>query len=343
MDGIKRALAALDRWQRRSRWVGPAWAVNKKFGDDKANLYVVALGWYGFTAIYPLLLVAISILGFIGQASLGHSTLATLQKFPVIGQQFTPGEGGKQLHGSVLGLVIGLAGLLYGAQGVTQTAQQTMARCWNVPEVARPGFLPRMGRSFTGLVLIGGAFLVTAVAGSFATAHNEALYVRVPVLAVLLAVNTAFYMATFRALTPKEAPTRALLPGAAFGAVCFTALTTIGTGLVSHELAGKSATYGAFASVIGVVAFLLLLAKLSVYGAELNPVLHRRLWPRALPTSEPTRADQQVLHDLAHEQRALPEQRIGVGFDECAPEEARLDAEQSDDEGRQPELDEPAH
>jgi uncharacterized BrkB/YihY/UPF0761 family membrane protein len=62
----------------------------------------------------------------------------------------------------------------------------------------------------------------------------------------------------------------------------FTLLTTVGTGLVQHQLKHTSDTYGAFASVIGIVTYLLLLATLTVYSAELNVVVHRRLWPRTL-------------------------------------------------------------
>jgi hypothetical protein len=48
--------------------------------------------------------------------------------------------------------------------------------------------------------------------------------------------------------------------------------------LVHHQDRHSTATDGAFASVIGVVTFQLL-AKLSIYGAELNPELSRRLAP----------------------------------------------------------------
>ena len=58
--------------------------------------------------------------------------------------------------------------------------------------------------------------------------------------------------------------------------------STVGTGLVQHQLRNTSDTYGAFASVIGIVTYLLLLATLTVYAAELNVVLRRRLWPRSL-------------------------------------------------------------
>ena len=81
------------------------------------NQLVVGLGWYGFVAIYPLLLVVITVFGFIGAASLGHGLVSTLHQFPVVGSQFNPSHGSDSLHGSVFGLVIGLLGLIYGAAG----------------------------------------------------------------------------------------------------------------------------------------------------------------------------------------------------------------------------------
>ena len=53
---MRNLVLALDRWQRRHRSIAVTYGVVKKFSDDDANLLVVALGWYGFTAIYPLLL-----------------------------------------------------------------------------------------------------------------------------------------------------------------------------------------------------------------------------------------------------------------------------------------------
>src|ERR1700744_3677209 len=116
-------MTAADGWQRRHRWAGVPYAVLKKFGDDNANLVVVALAWYGFTAIFPLLLVAVTLFGFIGKAALGTGLVNTLHQVPVVGSSFNPEKGSTSLHGSTIGLVVGLIGLLYGAQGVTQTAQ----------------------------------------------------------------------------------------------------------------------------------------------------------------------------------------------------------------------------
>lgn len=323
---LRKVIGAVDRWQRRTPWAGVPYAVVKKFGDDNANLVVVALAWYGFTAIFPLLLVTTTVLADIGANSLGTGILNTLHQFPVIGQQFNPANPAA-LHGSTLGLVIGLIGLLYGAQGVTQTAQQAMATVWHIPQTQRTGFLPRLGRSLAGLVTIGGAFLVNAALGTYATAAKTGLAIEIPVLVGLLIINALLYFATFTMLTAKAIGPRGLLPGAVLGAVAFTALLTVGTGLMTHQLKNAQATYGAFGLVIGIVALLLLLAKLSIYAAELNPVLSRRLYPRALPmVDEPTDADRQVLAGLAYAEQRRDDEVIGVGFGDDAPREAATDA-----------------
>jgi hypothetical protein len=68
-----------------------------------------------------------------------------------------------------------------------------------------------------------------------------------------------------------------------------------------------------------VVAYLLLLDKLTVDATELNLVLHRRLWLSALPTAPPTVADDQKLHDHAHEQRRRHDEHVGVGVGSQSP------------------------
>src|ERR1700745_901387 len=131
-------MGAVGGGQRQVRWVGVPYAAVKKFGDDNANLLVVALAWYGFTAIFPLLLVMVTVFGFIGAQSSGSGIIRTLHQFPVVGSSFNPASH-HALHGSGLGLVIGLIGLLYGAQGVTQTAQQARATGGNIPQPPAPG------------------------------------------------------------------------------------------------------------------------------------------------------------------------------------------------------------
>jgi uncharacterized BrkB/YihY/UPF0761 family membrane protein len=323
---LRKVMGVLDGWQRRFGWAGVPYAVAKKFGDDNTNLLAVALAWYGFTAIFPLLLIVVTVLGFIGQQALGTGIVNTLHQFPVIGPNFNPASP-RALHGSTLGLVIGLVGLLYGAQGVTQTAEQAMATVWNIPQTERAGFLPRLGRSLAGLLTICATFVINAFVTGYATASTTSYVVKIPVLAGLLIMNCVLYFAAFTVLTPKVVGPRGQVPGAIAAAVAFTALITIGAGLITHQLKHASATYGAFGTVIGIVAFLLVVAKLTMYAAELNPVLARGLYPRALPMGgEPTEADRRVLAALVHAEQRSDDQAIGVGFGEHAADQAASDA-----------------
>lgn len=319
-ERLERLIGAADRWQRRHPPFSAAYGMLKKFGDDNANLYVVALGWYGFLAIYPLMLVVITVLGYIGAPSLGASVVRTLHQFPIIGSQLHPAGRGKDVHGSVLGLVIGLVGALYGAQGVTQVAEQAMSAAWDVPAPQRPSFAIRLGRSVGGLGVISFGWLLSAFVSSEAAASGRPLVLRIVLLVALAGANVGLYWAAFRLLTHGASTSaRHLLPGSVIGGLGFTALITVGTGLVEHQLRNSSTTYGAFAEVIGVVTFLLLIAKLTLYAAELNPVLARHLHPRALPMMPPSEADHRALQLLVQQDLKRPGEEIDVRFAQDRP------------------------
>jgi len=341
LDSVRKVIGSVDNFQRRHRWVGVPYAVQKKFGDDNANLLVVALGWYGFTSIFPLLLVVVTVLGRIGVGSLGTGIVSTLHGFPVIGTSFQTGPGGQQLHGSWFAFIVGVVGLVYGAQGVTQTAQQAMVTVWDIPKTERTGFLPRLGRSIAGLVTIGLAFLINAAVTTYVNSAHS-LLIGVPVVIGLFIINTVLYFGTFYLLTPKVVGPRGLIPGSILGGLAFTALLTVGTGLMTHELNNASNTYGTFAGVIGIVIVLLLLAKLSLYAAELNPVLSRNLYPRALPMiKDLTEEDKRVLAGEVYQEQASKDQAIGVGFGDNAADEAAADARERhpDKTGQEPDAD----
>jgi hypothetical protein len=71
------------------------------------------------------------------------------------------------------------------------------------------------------------------------------------------------------------------------------------------------------------------LAKISLYGAELNTVLARHLWPRGVVSSNPSDADNRVLYDITHQQRRRSDQVIGAGFGKNAANDAANDARQA--------------
>ncbi len=314
MVNLDRLLAPIDRLQREHTLLGVSYATLKKFSDDRTNQYVIAMGWYGFIAIYPAILAAVTILGLIGAESLGKGLVATLHSFPVIGSEFNPERASSSLHGSPVALVVGLLGLIYGAQGATLTAQGAMAQVWNVPALELPKLPVRLVRSLVGLIIIGGSFVANAPLAALATGSSAAPWAEALLIVAMIVINAAFYWIAFMVLTPGRARPRQLVAGAVLGSVGFTLLITLAAGLIQHQLRHSTETYGQFGVVIGLVGFLFLLAKVSLYGAELNSVLAGHLWPRALAGGDPTSADDQVLRDIAQQAVRRKDQRIRVSF-----------------------------
>ncbi len=325
MNPIERVVRRADRAQQRSPVGSVVFAVVKKFGDDDGPALAASLTYYGFMSLFPLLLIVTTIVGFIGNTKVEHTVMGrALEQLPVYGQQLGRNVA-HPLTGSWLGLGFGLLWLLYGSLGVAQSAQHAMAQVWNVPGVVRPGFGPRLLRGLAFFVTIGLGVSLTAAVGGIATATGHAPITRVLVLLADLILNIGLYLAAFRVLTPRVANPD-LVPGAIAGGIGYTILVATGTALVQHQLRHAQVVYGQFALVLGLISWLYLVSRLTLYAAELNVVRSRHLWPRSIVQPPLTEADQQVLHDIAHQEERRPEQRIGVGFDPDAPSRAAADA-----------------
>jgi uncharacterized BrkB/YihY/UPF0761 family membrane protein len=141
-----------------------------------------------------------------------------------------------------------------------------------------------------------------------------------------VALNVLLYLGAFRVLTPKSVPTRGLIVGSMLGGVAYSVVLLVGTALVQHQLRHAQVLYGQFAVVLGLMGWLFLVSQLTLYAAEANVVLSRRLWPRSIVQPPLTDADERVLHDIARQEERRPEQRVGVGFAPDAATEASEDA-----------------
>jgi uncharacterized BrkB/YihY/UPF0761 family membrane protein len=192
-------------------------------------------------------------------------------------------------------------------------------------------------RSLVFFVTLGTGVAVTTALSGLATLSERALYLRAMVFLADVGLNICLYIAVFRALTPKVIPTRAMVAGAVVGGVGYSILLAVGTHLVQHQLRHAEALYGQFGFVLGLMAWLALVAQLTLYAAELNVVRSRNEWPRSIVQPPLTSADQRVLGDIARQEERRPEQRVGVGFDPDAVAEAAADARSpASDLGRRP-------
>jgi hypothetical protein len=98
----------------------------------------------------------------------------------------------------------------------------------------------------------------------------------------------------------------------------WTVLQVGGTALVHHYLHSDS-VYGVFATVLGLVAWLYLTAEVTVYSAEINVVLARRLWPRAMVQPPLPEADRVSLALQALQNQRREEQQVEVTFSDRQP------------------------
>jgi YihY family inner membrane protein len=317
VNAAERAVHRLDAFQQRHRPSAFAFAVVKKFGDDRAGMLAALMTYYGFLALFPLMLLLVTVLGLAlrNNPSLQQRVLdSALSDFPILGDQIRTNIHGLRM--SPLALVVGIVGLVWGSLGVTQAAQFAMAQIWNVEGKDRPGFAPRLLRGLMFLGALGlGVVVTTLLAQLGAFSAGYASWLRVIFILAGVAANVALYIVAFRVLTPTSIATHDLIPGAIGGGLAWSVLQFVGTYLVEHQLRHSSQVYGLFAVVLGLLAWLYLTAQVTLYAAEVNVVRARRLWPRTLAPPPLSGADRVVLRDIARQETRRPEQRIDVDFD----------------------------
>ncbi len=306
---------ALDRLQQRHRWLAFPAAVIKKFGDDEAGSMAALIAYYGFVSLFPLLLVLVTVLGFVleGDQKTQEEVLhSTLSQFPIIGAQLESNV--HSLKGSVGALAIGVVGLLLGGLGIVGATQNAFQQVWHIPRKRRPNFLTWRLRGIGLLVVLGLLLIVSTVAAGYVTAQTAGPIAVLGGVLVALASNLLLFFAAFRFLSPDEIPTRDLLPGVAFAAVLWQILQHIGGYYVAHVVRHAQETSGLFAFVLGLLAWLYLGGQLTLIAAEINVVRARRLWPRSF-TAPLLDADRRALTSSAETEERVQEENVEVTFE----------------------------
>jgi membrane protein len=229
------------------------------------------------------------------------------------------------LTGSTAAIVIGLLGALYGALGVAQATQHAMNVAWAVPRNHRPNPLLARLRSLLLLAVAGLSVLGITLLSMLATeldalAGGLAGWSRLVVTLLTMGLNTVVFALIFWLATTDEHKLRDVVPGAVVAAVLLRGMQLVGAAYVDGVVRNTSLTYGVFAVVLGLLAWIYLCAVLVVMCIELNVVLERQLYPRALLTPfsdhvDLTDADRRAYTAYANAQRTKGFETVQVSFD----------------------------
>jgi YihY family inner membrane protein len=327
---VGRIASSLDAYQRGHRVVSVPIAVFYKYIDDQGPYLAAIITYYGFIAIFPLILLATSILGFLlqGNPGLQEAVLnSALSQFPIIGDELGRPDG---LTGSTTAVVVGGATALYGSLGLGQALQNAQNIAWAVPRNSRPNpvvlrlksllLLASAGAAVLGVSILSAIVSETDVFGTEAATLRW--FIRLGTIALVgLVLTYLFRLAAARRLRFMQAA-----PGAFSVALMWQALQFLGAHYVTAVLGETDGMNGTFALVLGLMGIIYLAAFMGVIGMEVNVVLARRLYPRALLTLftdkvDLTPADKRAYTYYVRSQRHKVNEVIDVYFADHHPDD----------------------
>jgi membrane protein len=235
------------------------------------------LTYFGFLSIFPLFMVASSVLGFLlrGNEQLRDDILDTaVAQIPVIGSQIAAETG--TLEGNVWSVVVGLLITLWAATRAFAGLQNSFDDIWEVGVLERDNLAVRRVKGVVGIITIGSGLIATTVMSSLVSALALPTGGRVLLVLGTMVVNGGVLWVMLRYLTAETVRRGEAWPGAIFGGIAFTTLQVLGSFLVRRFLGGASDTAGVFGLVFALMAWINLHAMISLIAAELNAAIRRR-------------------------------------------------------------------
>ena len=265
------------------------WEVTKrtvvKFYDDQATHHAAALTYYALMSMFPVLLLAVSMLGLLGEFPETYNAIIDYLRDVVPATTLAPIDealrAALESKGSaLLGLVLGVLAALYGGIGYLEAARRAL----NVV------FESRHGRSFIRRKLTDAASLIVLMTLVLATVIL--MFAGGGVVEDLLgsdaatvwriarwpaAVATALLVFAFLYFVTPDVEQRAfrwVTPGAVAG-VAVWLLASFGFSEFLHHFSSINVTYGSFAAAIILLIWLWLTNVALLFGAEVNAEIER--------------------------------------------------------------------
>jgi YihY family inner membrane protein len=276
-------MARLDAFQQRHRATAVVGATMAKYRADRANLLANLLAYSAFLAVFPLVLVLLTLVEVLlyGHPSTQKEVVdAALRQFPDVGAELQSNITGLSGRNTVLLVVLALW-LVYGCLRLSRSAQVLMATVWSVPRTALPRFGRWLPRAVGFLAVLGIGFVAggaLAGIGSFGGLGPASALIG---FLGSLGVNIAMFWAGFALVVSVPGTRRTLWLGAVVAGVGWTVLQFVDAQLVTHELRHYRTLYGAFATFIVLLWWIGIGTVITAFAAELDVVAERGLWPRS--------------------------------------------------------------
>ena len=274
----------------------------KAFSEDKLTVWAAALTYYGVLAIFPALLVVVSVLGLIGQSAT-DTLLENLEQVAPGPAQEILSDAIRNLQGagsaSGAALVIGLGGAIWASSGYVNGFMSASNSIYDVDDAGSlTKRLPvRVGLTLILMVLAGIVAFSVTLTGGLAKEAGDLIGVgdtavdvwgvaKWPVLLFLVSVLLAFL---YWGAPNVKLPFRLFSPGALL-AVLGWVIGSVAFAFYISNFASYNKIYGALAGPIIFLLWLWLSNIFILLGAELNAELERSRKLEAGEISEPGQA-----------------------------------------------------
>jgi membrane protein len=251
------------------RWplFGTVLRVQKRYSELNGNYLASSVTLSSFLSIFPLLLFAIAILGFVAAGSPNFAD-DVIRELGITGdaQDGITNALNKAKESRRAASVIGIVGLLWSGLGLVAAVQYAINAAW---QVKGRGWRDKL----KGLTWLAGAALLflTSFATSAVIGLLPAFLAPLGIVAGL-SVNLGLWVWTFKVLATRDVGWKALLPGAVVGAVGLEILKAVGAFYVPRAVSSASALYGTLGVVFATLAWLLFFGRLVVYAAVVNVI-----------------------------------------------------------------------
>ena len=249
-------------------WLDHLFRAASRYKADCGDRLAAAVSYYGFLSLFPLLLLGVSVLGFVVSDPLkSEQVLETLQRdLPGLGTTIAENLSSVAEHRRSAG-VIGLAGLAWAGLGWIAMLRESLRTVWHQEQI-RVNLVKRKLLDLATLaglgVTVGLSFGIVAVGTAV---FGDTLLGPVVSFALALVTDTLLFSYLFTRLPRNHRPLRRVLRGALFGAAGFAVLKVVGTVYIGRTVDSGAEVYGTFAVVVGLLIWINLVSRWTLLAA----------------------------------------------------------------------------